>query len=161
VVPRAWPSGGAARKHSVGTSQIARALRRVGDIDAIVAENRATLFDGASVTSVRASGTASRPSSASAPSLSPSCGMEPTARGARRLHSLIDTFAAAVEVAPFEETAAAEFGRIGSVLAEHGTPIGEFDVLVAAHAVALRCVLVSNNTRHFSKVPGLLLENWT
>jgi tRNA(fMet)-specific endonuclease VapC len=82
-------------------------------------------------------------------------------KGSRRLHSLIDTFAAAVEVVPFEETAAAEFGRIGSILAERGTPIGEFDVLIAAHAVALRCVLVSNNTRHFSKVPGLTLENWT
>jgi tRNA(fMet)-specific endonuclease VapC len=82
-------------------------------------------------------------------------------KGSRRLHSLIDTFAAAVEVVPFEETAAAEFGRIGSILAERGTPIGEFDVLIAAHAVARRCVLVSNNTRHFSKVPGLSLENWT
>jgi tRNA(fMet)-specific endonuclease VapC len=82
-------------------------------------------------------------------------------KGSRRLHSLIDTFAAAVEVLPFEEVAAAEFGRIGSILAERGTPIGEFDVLIAAHAVALRCVLVSNNTRHFSKVPGLTLENWT
>ena len=82
-------------------------------------------------------------------------------KGSRRLHSLIDTFAAAIEIVPFEETAATEFGRIGSALAEQGTPIGESDVLIAAHAVALRCVLVSNNTRHFSKVPGLLLENWT
>ena len=82
-------------------------------------------------------------------------------KGSRRLHSLIDTFAAAVEVVPFDEAAAAEFGRIGSILAEHGTPIGEFDVLIAAHAVALRCVLVSNNTRHFSRVPGLALQNWT
>lgn len=81
-------------------------------------------------------------------------------KGSRRLHALIDTFAGAVEVVPFEEAAAAEFGRIGSILAEHGTPIGEFDVLIAAHAVALRCVLVSNNTRHFSRVPGLALENW-
>jgi tRNA(fMet)-specific endonuclease VapC len=64
-------------------------------------------------------------------------------------------------VAPFDEAAALDFGGIGSVLAERGTPIGEFDVLIAAHAVALRCVLVSNNTRHFSKVPGLQLENWT
>jgi tRNA(fMet)-specific endonuclease VapC len=48
-----------------------------------------------------------------------------------------------------------------AMLAERGTPIGEFDVLIAAHAVALRCVLVSNNTRPFSKVPGLTLEDWT
>lgn len=81
-------------------------------------------------------------------------------KGSRKLHGLIDTFAAAVEVAPFDESAATEFGRIGSLLAERGTPSGELDILIAAHAVALRCTLVTNNTRHFSKVPGLSLENW-
>ena len=81
-------------------------------------------------------------------------------KGSRKLHGLIDVLAAAIEVAPFDERAAAEFGRVGSVLAERGTPIGELDGLIAAHAVALRCTLVTNNTRHFSKVPGLSLENW-
>lgn len=82
-------------------------------------------------------------------------------KGSRKLHGLIDVFASAVEVAPFDEAAALEFGRIGSVLAERrGTPIGEFDVLIAAHAVALRRALVTNNVRHFSKVPGLTVENW-
>ena len=80
-------------------------------------------------------------------------------KGSRKLHNLIDTFTSAVEVVPFDEEAAAEFGRIGSLLAERGTPIGEFDVLIAAHAVALRCTLVTNNVRHFSRVPGLSVEN--
>ena len=78
----------------------------------------------------------------------------------RKLHGLIDTFATTVEVVSFDEAAAAEFGRIGSILAERGTPIGEFDVLIAAHAVALRCTLVTNNVRHFTKVPGLSVKNW-
>ena len=81
-------------------------------------------------------------------------------KGSRKLHGLIDTFAAAIEVVSFDEAAAAEFGRIGSILAERGTPIGEFDVLIAAHAVVLRCTLVTNNVRHFSKLPGLSVENW-
>ena len=81
-------------------------------------------------------------------------------KGLRKLHGLIDTFAAAIEVVPLDEAAAAEFGRIGSMLAERGTPIGEFDVLIAAHAVSLRCTLVTNNVRHFSRVPGLSVENW-
>jgi tRNA(fMet)-specific endonuclease VapC len=81
-------------------------------------------------------------------------------KGSRRLHALIDTFAAAMEVAPFDEVAAAEFGRLAGILADRGTPIGEFDVLIAAHAVALRCTLVTNNVRHFSRVPGLTVENW-
>jgi tRNA(fMet)-specific endonuclease VapC len=81
-------------------------------------------------------------------------------KGSRKLHRLIDTFATAVEVVSFDEAAAAEFGRIGSILAERGTPIGEFDVLIAAHAVSLQCTLVTNNVRHFAKVPGLSVENW-
>ena len=81
-------------------------------------------------------------------------------KGSRKLHGLIDMFAASVVVAPFDEGAAAEFGRIGSLLANRGTPIGDFDVLIAAHAVALRCTLITNNVRHFSKVPGLSVENW-
>jgi tRNA(fMet)-specific endonuclease VapC len=81
-------------------------------------------------------------------------------KGSRRLHGLIDTFAAAVEVVGFGEDAALEFGRIGTILAGRGTPIGDFDVLIAAHAASLRCTLVTNNVRHFSKVPGLALENW-
>jgi tRNA(fMet)-specific endonuclease VapC len=78
----------------------------------------------------------------------------------RKLHKLIDTFASAVEVAVFDADAAGEFGRLGAILADRGTPIGELDVLIAAHAVALRCTLVSNNVRHFARVPGLALENW-
>ena len=81
-------------------------------------------------------------------------------KGSRKLHGLIDIFAASVEVVSFDEAAAAEFGRIGGALAERGTPIGEFDVLIAAHAVALRCTLVTNNVRHFSRVSGLSVENW-
>jgi tRNA(fMet)-specific endonuclease VapC len=81
-------------------------------------------------------------------------------KGSRKLHGLIDTFVASVEVVSFDDGAAAEFGRIGSILAERGTPIGDFDVLIAAHAVAFRCTLVTNNVRHFSKVPGLSVENW-
>jgi len=82
-------------------------------------------------------------------------------KGSRKLHDLVDTFAAEVEVAPFDETAAVEFGRVASLLADRGTPIGQFDVLIAAHAVALRRTLVTNNVRHFSRVPGLSVENWT
>ena len=81
-------------------------------------------------------------------------------KGSKKLHGLIDTFASAIEVAPFDEEAAAEFGKIGHLLAGRGTPFGDFDVLIAAHAVSLRCTLVTNNTRHFAKVPGLSLENW-
>jgi tRNA(fMet)-specific endonuclease VapC len=81
-------------------------------------------------------------------------------KGSRKLHRLIDTFVGAMSVMPFDEPAAGEFGRIGALLADRGTPIDGFDALIAAHAVALRCTLVTGNVRHFSRVPGLAVENW-
>jgi tRNA(fMet)-specific endonuclease VapC len=81
-------------------------------------------------------------------------------KGSKRLHELIDAFVTAVEVAPFDDLAATAFGRIGSVLAGRGTPIGEMNALIAGHAVALRRTLVTNNVRHFRRVPGLSVENW-
>jgi tRNA(fMet)-specific endonuclease VapC len=77
-----------------------------------------------------------------------------------KLHELIDAFTANIVVIPFDEAAALEFGRIGADLAGRGTPIGEFDVLIAAHAVSSKAVLVTNNERHFARVRGLHVENW-
>ena len=71
----------------------------------------------------------------------------------------ITPFAASVEVVSFDEATAAEFGRIGSLLAKRGTPIEDCDVLIAADAVVLRCTLVTNDVRPFSKVHGLSMEN--
>jgi tRNA(fMet)-specific endonuclease VapC len=78
----------------------------------------------------------------------------------KRLHASIDAFTNAIEVLSFDEAAAVEFGRIGAALAERGAPIGEMDVLIAAHAVALKRTLVTNNVRHFARVAGLAIESW-
>lgn len=40
------------------------------------------------------------------------------------------------------------------------TPIGALDTMIAAHALSQQALLVTNNTREFSKVPGLQLDNW-
>ena len=81
-------------------------------------------------------------------------------RKSSRLDQLVDNFISNVAVAPFDETCAANFGRIASELTESGTPIGELDALIAAHAMALGVTLVTNNLKHFSRVPGLKLANW-
>ena len=66
-----------------------------------------------------------------------------------------------LEIAPYEEKAAERYGKIRAVLEKAGTPIGSLDCLIAAHAVALGVVLVTNNTDEFRRVPGLRLEDWT
>jgi tRNA(fMet)-specific endonuclease VapC len=81
-------------------------------------------------------------------------------RRSRKLHSLIDAFAAAVTVAAFDAEVAARFGSVAAGLVRQGTPIGNFDALIAAHALALDLTLVTNNTKHFERVKGLRLDNW-
>jgi len=77
-----------------------------------------------------------------------------------RLHGLIDALTANVSVMPFDELSAMRFGVLASDLAERGAPIGEYDALVAAHALALELTLVTNNLKHFARVAGLRVENW-
>jgi tRNA(fMet)-specific endonuclease VapC len=79
----------------------------------------------------------------------------------RKLHNLIDTFIASVTVLPFDQAAADRFGLVAMALARRGTPIGEFDTLIAAHALAARLTLVTNNVKHFTRVAGLRVENWS
>jgi len=81
-------------------------------------------------------------------------------RRSKRLHHLIDTFAATVDVLPFDSLAAATFGRVCAALQLKGTPIGTLDTLIAAHAMSLNLTLVTNNTKHFKQVRGLKTQNW-
>jgi len=81
-------------------------------------------------------------------------------RSSRKLHAIIDAFAAGVTVVSFDEAVAAQFGSVAATLVRQGTPIGDFDALIAAHALALDLTLVTNNTKHFSRVDGLRIDNW-
>lgn len=61
---------------------------------------------------------------------------------------------------PFDDRAAAEYGKIRAYLASQGTPIGPNDLMIAAIALADALTLVTHNTTEFSRVPGLKLEDW-
>lgn len=74
--------------------------------------------------------------------------------------SKLELFLAQFEVIAFDEHAAAVYGSILAHLRAKGTPIGPLDTLIAAHARALTATLVTNNIAEFSRVPGLVLENW-
>lgn len=65
-----------------------------------------------------------------------------------------------LEIADFDLAAAQKYGAIRHALEAGGIPIGPLDTQIAAHALALDVTLVTNNTREFSRVPGLRLENW-
>ena len=70
-------------------------------------------------------------------------------------------FLSMVEILPFGDKAAREYGKVKADLQKKGTPIGPLDTLIAAHAKAVGAVLVTNNTKEFARVNGLQLEDWT
>jgi len=65
-----------------------------------------------------------------------------------------------VESLPFEGKAAAHFGEIRAYLAQKGTPIGPYDLQIAAVVRAQDLILVTHNTREFARVPDLKIEDW-
>ena len=78
-----------------------------------------------------------------------------------KLNHLIDEFVARVdEVVPWDQEAVDQTIEIRQYLAHTGTPIGNNDAAIAAHAIVNGCTLVTNNTREFSRVPGLKYEDW-
>jgi tRNA(fMet)-specific endonuclease VapC len=72
----------------------------------------------------------------------------------------IDLLLQELPALPWSIEAADEFGQIRAYLRRHGIPVGEFDTQIAAHALAEDLILVTHNTRHFEKIPGLKLEDW-
>ncbi len=61
---------------------------------------------------------------------------------------------------PFNDQAAIIFGQVRAQLADQGTPIGAYDLQIAAIALANNLRLVTHNTREFSRIPKLQLEDW-
>ena len=80
--------------------------------------------------------------------------------GAIQLAQRVEAFLEAAHAAAWDEAAADQHGRLRAQLRSQGTPIGDFDEMIAAHALSLKAVLVTDNTQHFSRVAGLVLEDW-
>ncbi|MBL5913249.1 PIN domain-containing protein [Enterobacter asburiae] len=63
-------------------------------------------------------------------------------------------------ILPWDRTAVDATTEIELALRLAGTPIGPNDTAIAGHAIAAGAVLVTNNTREFARVPGLVVEDW-
>lgn len=72
----------------------------------------------------------------------------------------LSLFLSSIEILPYGENAADEYGKIIAALEKSGTPIGGMDMLIASHAKAENLILVTNNTKEFIRVPQIKLENW-
>ncbi|GAB4429783.1 MAG: type II toxin-antitoxin system VapC family toxin [Bacteroidia bacterium] len=77
-----------------------------------------------------------------------------------RNQQALQQFTSVLAVHALDDAAAVVYGHIRASLEQKGTPIGPLDTLIAAHALSMGMVLVTNNLKEFERVPGLLLENW-
>jgi tRNA(fMet)-specific endonuclease VapC len=82
----------------------------------------------------------------------------------RRTSALLDAIDSVIlprhVVLPFDEVAARRYGELRAELEQQGTLVGDADLRIAAIALSGGLTVVTGNTRHFEKIPGLRLENW-
>jgi len=73
----------------------------------------------------------------------------------------IKTLEKALEIVPLDRESAEIFGIYKSKLEKVGTPLDDFDLVLASCALANNLTLVTNNIKHFERIEGLKLANWT
>jgi tRNA(fMet)-specific endonuclease VapC len=81
-------------------------------------------------------------------------------RSRLRAMTIIEQLQSQMAVLPLSAESARIYGELRARLQREGRTIGNNDLWIAAHALAEGCVLVTNNTREFERVEGLMLENW-
>ena len=78
-----------------------------------------------------------------------------------RLHLAVSQFLKIVRILPWDAEAADWYATIRHQLVSTGQPIGEMDMMIAAHSLSAGAILVTNNSRHFERIKApLILENW-
>ncbi len=74
---------------------------------------------------------------------------------------IVDDFVRHLNIIAWDKAAAEHYGNIRAFLRAEGTIIGSMDMMIAAHARSQKMILVTNNDKHFKRVPRLKVENWT
>lgn len=77
-----------------------------------------------------------------------------------KIQSLIETFFSSIIILPFCTEEAEQAAQVRSILKIAGTPIGAYDVLIAATALTHNHIVVTSNVREFQRVPSLKIEDW-
>jgi tRNA(fMet)-specific endonuclease VapC len=70
-------------------------------------------------------------------------------------------FMTPLSVLPYDDAVAPVYGRVRAELERTGTPIGPMDTMIAAHALTLGLIVVTDNEREFRRVSELKVQNWT
>lgn len=86
-------------------------------------------------------------------------GAERSTRSAEKLLEL-DTLLATIVIMPYDDSAAHRFGALKMMLERRGERLDDADLQIAATALSRETPLVTHNSRHFGRIPGLVLEDW-
>ena len=78
-----------------------------------------------------------------------------------RVRRVVEEFLEVIAVLPIDRNVENVYGELRATLEKQGRPIGALDTIIAAHAVAVAAVLVTNNRKEFRRVRGLRCEDWT
>ena len=81
-------------------------------------------------------------------------------KGAPQLSARVDQLLDALDIFSLGSGADLHYATLRCELERRGTPIGANDMLIAAHALSLEAVLVTDNTAEFARVMGLEVQNW-
>jgi tRNA(fMet)-specific endonuclease VapC len=81
-------------------------------------------------------------------------------KGSAQLAERVESLLGSLEVLPLDQASDRHYAEIRWHLERTGQKIGPNDLLIAAHALALDLILVTNNVDEFARVPSLPLENW-
>jgi len=81
-------------------------------------------------------------------------------KGSERLTTHLERILSAIDIQPFDAPADAAYAQLRAQLEAAGSPIGGNDMLIAAHALATDCAVVTDNEREFVRISGLQVENW-
>jgi tRNA(fMet)-specific endonuclease VapC len=79
---------------------------------------------------------------------------------ATRLHAIVEDFFLRVTILPWNSDAAEEYGPLLAILEREGQPMGNLDIMIAAHTLALGAILVTND-HAFARIKKLKVEDWT
>lgn len=70
-------------------------------------------------------------------------------------------FIRAIKILSLEDNALHKFGQLKARLRQAGTPVADFDLMIASVAIANNLSLITNNTRHYKRIAELALDNWS
>ena len=82
-------------------------------------------------------------------------------KGSEKLNNEVNTILGKLSIIDFTGAQSEFYGRIRLALEKSGMPLGDMDLLIAAAALSAGAILVTHNTRHFSRIHGIKVEDWS